>query len=490
MKNIKKSFGATQALKKIDFDLKEGEVHGLLGENGAGKSTLIKILGGIHQPDEGTIEINDNKIKIENVQKAQENGIGIIHQEIVLVPYLTIAQNIFLGREITNKMGMENKQLMRQEAEKMLSSFGLDYDVDEKVGNLTIAQQQMIEIIKAISFNVKILIMDEPTSSLSDEEVEKLFKIIKILQRKNVGIIYISHRMEELFKITDRITVIRDGEYIETKITKETDTDSLVALMVGRKLEKYYIREYCEEGEEVLKVENLTKKGVFENINFEVKKGMILGFAGLVGAGRSEVMMSIFGGIPYDTGNIYIFGEKKSIKNCEQAIDNRIAYVPEDRKKQGLTLIKSIGYNITLASLKHITQGIFVNEYKRKNIIDKYIKELSIKTSSAETAAENLSGGNQQKVVIAKWLSTNPELLILDEPTRGIDVGAKAEIYTIINKLAKEGIAIIIVSSELPELINMCNEVCIMRNGKIVKKLSQKNLTQENIMKYATGGIN
>ncbi len=489
MKNIIKSFGNTHALVDINFELELGEVHALLGENGAGKSTLIKVLGGIHQPDSGTIAINDSLVKMQNVQAAQTAGIGIIHQEIVLVPNLSVAENIFLGREITNKLGLKDTNEINKQATEMVRDLGIDIDVTKPVYQLSIAQQQMVEIVKAISFHVKILVMDEPTSSLSNEEVEKLYATIERLKQNQVSIIYISHRMEEIFRISDRVTVIRDGLFIGTVRTKETNVNELVSMMVGRSLQKYYTRTYSMKEQEVLKVENLTKKGVFEDINFTVRQGEILGFSGLVGAGRSEIMTAIFGGFGYDSGSICLNGELVSFRNSGQAIGHGVAMVPEDRKKQGLVLINSVGYNITLSSLKYIMTGPLISQSKRQKVIDKYISELNVKAASPNIAVSSLSGGNQQKVVLAKWLATKPKLLILDEPTRGVDVGAKSEIYAIMNKLANEGMAIVLISSELPEIINMCDNVCVVRNGRIVGRLSGNELEQENIMKYATGGV-
>ncbi|WP_019638752.1 sugar ABC transporter ATP-binding protein [Paenibacillus fonticola] len=489
MHHISKTFGGTHALKGINFELKAGEIHALLGENGAGKSTLIKILGGIHKPDKGEIIIDGKIADIDNVQSAQSYGIGIIHQEIVLVPYLSVADNIFLGREPVTKWGFKDKKQIYSRAQEMVVQLGLNIDVNTLVGELTVAQQQLVEIVKAISFNVKILVMDEPTSSLSDEEVNHLFHTMEKLREKNVGIIYISHRLEELFKMSDRITVIRDGNYVGTKQTSETNSEDLVAMMVGRELESFYTRTYSVQDQEVLKVENLSCDNVFEDISFTVHKGEILGFSGLMGAGRSELMQTIFGASPYDRGRIYLNGEEVFFKNCSQAIEQGIAMVPEDRKGQGLVLENSVGFNITLSNLKRLMKNkLLVSEKKRKNQINKYVSDLSIKTASSEIEVSSLSGGNQQKVVIAKWLATKPRLLILDEPTRGVDVGAKSEIYSIINQLANDGMAIIMVSSDLPEIINMCDSVCVMRNGKLVAQLSQSELSQENIMRYATGG--
>lgn len=490
MTGIKKSFSGIYALNGIDFSLELGEVHALLGENGAGKSTLIKVLGGIHQPDCGTIKINGKEVKIHNVPEARENGIGIIHQEIVLVPYLTVAQNLFLGREIV-RHGVVDLEETNQRAAEMIASLGVDIDSGEIVENLTIAQQQMVEIVKAVSFNGKIIVMDEPTSSLSNEEVEQLFEIIARLKAKKVSIIYISHRMEELFRISDRVTIIRDGAYVGTRKTLETNPGELVAMMVGRDLESFYARDFKDltNAEVALEVKNLTSQGSFWDVSFQVRKGEILGFAGLVGAGRSEIMESIFGARPHQAGEIFLHGEKQDFKNPMQAIRAGVALVPEDRKKQGLVLENSVAFNLTLASLRFYMNGIAISEKKKKSVIDEYFAKLRIKAASAQIEAGSLSGGNQQKVVLGKWLATKPDVLILDEPTRGVDVNAKFEIYGAINALAKEGIGIIMVSSELPEIINMCDNVCIMRAGKLVGKLAKEELSQEEIMKYAAGGV-
>ena len=489
MTDIQKSFGGVHALNGIHFELREGEIHALLGENGAGKSTLIKVLGGIYRPDRGTINIGGKDVEMDNVQIAREHGIGIIHQEIVLVPHLTVAENIFLGREILDRFGFKNMGEMLRQAQEMLKKLGLDIDADTKVVELTIAQQQMVEIVKASSFNVKILVMDEPTSSLSDEEVEKLFETMTRLKEQKVSIIYISHRMEELFRMTDRITVIRDGAYVGTVNTKETDTDELVAMMVGRSLQNYYTRDYdtLKEDRVVLEVENLTKKGVFDNISFKVREGEILGFAGLVGAGRSEIMTCVFGADRVDSGRILLEGKEIRFKNCLEAINSGIAMVTEDRKKTGLTLINSIVFNPTLSSLRYYAKGLLLSDAKKEEVTQEYIKSLNIKALSPDVPVGSMSGGNQQKVVIAKALATKPKILILDEPTRGVDVGAKAEIYSIINELARQGMAIIMISSELPEIINMCDNVCVIKEGVKTGEIDHLELTQERIMKLATG---
>jgi ABC-type sugar transport system ATPase subunit len=489
MVNVDKKFPGVYALKGVNFELESGEVHALLGENGAGKSTLMKILSGIYSIDGGEIYINGEKANIHSVNDAQKYGISIIHQEIALVPYLSIAENIFLGKELLTKSKMVDMKRMYREAQKLLDDYSIDLDAKSIVAGLTVAQQQMVEIVKAVSFNSKILIMDEPTSALSDKEVEFLFDTIQNLKAKGVGIVYISHRMNELFRITDRITVMRDGTYIGTVKTSQTSNDELISMMVGRDLENYYIRERTATDEVVLKVKNLSKKGVLENINFELKKGEILGFAGLVGAGRSELMKCIFGLDPFDEGEIYVNDKKVEIQNPADAIRNKIAYVTENRKEEGLFLIKSVGYNVTIKVLDKFIRFLRVHKNKENAITNKYIEELSIKTPNSDQLVGNLSGGNQQKVLISRWLATEPKVLILDEPTRGVDVGAKSEIYAIMNRLAKEGVSIIMISSELPEVINMSDRIAVMHNGKIQKIIEDENVSQETIMHYATGGI-
>ena len=491
MKGIKKSFSGVYALSGIDFSLELGEVHALLGENGAGKSTLIKVHGGIYQPDEGKIFINGKEVRIRNVPEARANGIGIIHQEIVLVPYLTVAQNLFLGREISGKFRTVNIAETNRRAQEMIGALGVGIRADELVENLTIAQQKMIEIVKAVSFNGKIIVMDEPTSSLSNEEVEQLFEIIRRLREQKVSIIYISHRMEELFRISDRVTVIRDGAYVGTRVTAETNPNELVAMMVGRDLSNFYARDYndLENAPVALEVKGLGNGDLFRDVSFRVRKGEILGFAGLVGAGRSEIMETIFGARHKTSGEVFYNGSPVHFKNPMDAIKSGVAMVPEDRKKQGLVLGNSVGFNLTLASLRFYMNGVSVSEKKRAHAIEEYVDRLQIKAASTDMEVRGLSGGNQQKVVLGKWLATKPDVLILDEPTRGVDVNAKYEIYLTINKLAKQGIAIIMVSSELPEIINMCDNVCVVRRGKLVATLGREGLTQEEIMKYAAGGV-
>ncbi|MDR1179388.1 MAG: sugar ABC transporter ATP-binding protein [Spirochaetales bacterium] len=485
MRGIKKRFTGVQALKGVDFQLKKGEVHALLGENGAGKSTMIKVLGGIYHADAGEIYLNGQQVKIQGARDAQEKKISIIHQEIVLVPHISVAENIFLGRE-PSKLGMKRSGEMNRRAQEMVAQLGLDIDVREEVCRFPLAQRQMVEIVKAVSFDAQIIVMDEPTSSLTEYEVAQLFSIIKKLKERKISIIYISHKLNELTEIADRVTILRDGSYIGTLATRESSQDQWISMMVNRTLDKYYTHTKHPTRGRALEVKDLTRHGVFENISFHVDKGEVVGFAGLVGAGRSEVMRSVFGVDPYDSGVIELEGKPVTIAGVWHAMSMGLAMLPEDRKKEGLMLKHSVGFNLTLTVLGDFLRGISLNTAKRQAIIDEYVKALSIKTPSAETLAINLSGGNQQKVALAKWLATKPKALILDEPTRGIDVGAKAEIYSIIDTLASEGIAVVIVSSELPEVINMSDRIYVMEQGKMGGELFQKEYTQEKIMYYAT----
>lgn len=489
MKNIHKRFPGVYALKNVNFELRAGEVHGVLGENGAGKSTLMKVLGGIYNVDEGEIYIDGQNMIIHDVKDSQNAGVSIIHQELVLVPHMSVAENIFSGREPTGKFGFIKKDEMLGKAQQLLDSFKLGIDASQLVFKLNIAQQQMVEVARAISFNSKILVMDEPTSSLTEKEVKFLFETIENLKSQGVGIVYISHRMSELFRISDRITVMRDGQYIDTKVTSQTNVDELVSLMVGRELTSYYHKIPHELGENALEVKNLTRKGVFSDINFSLRKGEILGFSGLVGAGRSEIMKSIFGLDQFESGEIYVYGEKVGIKSPSDAMNLGIALVPENRKDEGLIMKEQVGYNMTLRVLDEFITFISVNKIQENEIINTYVEKLGIKTTNILQLISNLSGGNQQKVVIAKWLAAKPQILILDEPTRGVDVGAKAEIYGIMNRLAQEGVSIIMISSELPEIINMSDRVVVVRNGSIAGILDREEFSQEKIMHMATGGM-
>lgn len=486
MKHIAKSFSGNKVLLDVDLTVEEGEVHALLGENGAGKSTLMKILGGIYTKDAGSILINGREVQIHNVADARDNGISIIHQELMLARHMAIAENVFMGREQKKAGGFVD--LARQEAEtqRFLDHYGIKLKADTRLDRLTIAQQQMVEIVKAISYRSRILVMDEPTSSISDKEVEFLFSTMRELTKKGVGIIYISHKMDELEQICDRVTVLRDGTYVGTERVKDTTRDHLIAMMVGRELTKYYTRDYMEPGRVVLKCENIADGKMVKGASFELREGEIIGFAGLVGAGRSETMKCVFGLTPGCTGEISVDGKKASIKSPIDAMKFGIALVPEDRKQEGLYKVQSVRFNSTIEVLKSFIKGIWVDADKEEEITRQYIEMMDTKTPSQEQLIGNLSGGNQQKVMIGRWLATAPKILILDEPTRGVDVGAKSEIYAIMNELVKKGVSIIMISSELPEILNMSDRVYVMCDGRITGCFSHEEcVTQEQIMKLA-----
>lgn len=484
MNHIHKKFPGVYALNDVSFELHKGEVHALLGENGAGKSTLIKVLGGIYGADEGEIVIEGNKAVIDGVKAAQASGIAVIHQELVLVPYMTVAENIFLGRE-PMKGKFVDKKKMTKEAQELLDAYDMNIAANILVDKLTIAQQQMVEIVKAISHQSRILVMDEPTSSISDKEVGFLFETMRVLVKRGVGIIYISHKMSELEEICDRVTVMRDGQYVGTKVVRETTKDELIAMMVGRELTQYYTRDYLDPGEVVLKCENISDGKLAKEVSFDVRKGEIVGFAGLVGAGRSEVMKCVFGLSPKTGGEIYVNGEKVHINSPVEAMKYGIALVPENRKAEGLYPVQSVRFNSTIEVLGQFIKGIFVDQKKEIGITQEYIDKMSTKTPSQEQVIGNLSGGNQQKVLIGRWLATNPRILILDEPSRGVDVGAKSEIYSIMNELVKQGVSIVMISSELPEILGMSDRIYVMAHGKMKGCISHEEATQENIMKLA-----
>jgi ribose transport system ATP-binding protein len=484
MHHVHKRFAGVHALNDVSLKLKAGEVHALLGENGAGKSTLIKVLGGIYQADEGEIYIDGNKVEIKGVEDAQKNGIAIIHQELVLVPYMTVAENIFLGREFGNCV-LVNRKKMNEEAQKLLNENQVNISADMLVGKLTIAQQQMVEIVKAISYDSKILVMDEPTSSIADKEVEFLFETMRKLTKRGVGIIYISHKMSELEQVCDRVTVMRDGLYVGTEIVKNTTKDKLIAMMVGRELENYYTRDYQEPGEEVLRCEHISDGDMVKDVSFSLKKGEIIGFAGLVGAGRSETMKAIFGLAKNVSGETWVNGKKVKVTSPVDAMKYGLALVPENRKNEGLYSVQSVRFNMTIEVLKQFMKGISVDEKKEAALTQKYIDMMDTKTPTQMQKIGNLSGGNQQKVIIGRWLATDPDVLILDEPTRGVDVGAKSEIYVIMNELVKKGVSIIMVSSELPEIINMSDRVYVMAEGRVTGCLNHREVTQEAVMQLA-----
>lgn len=492
MKGISKAFPGVQALSNVQFELKEGEVHALLGENGAGKSTLMKILTGIYQRDEGTIIFQGKEINIPDTKTAQSLGISIIHQELNLAADLTVAQNIFLGREPRKALNLLlDEQELNRMAQELFEQLNIELNPRELVGSLSVAKQQMVEIAKALSFHSKILIMDEPTAALTDSEIDSLFAIIKRLRSNGVGIIYISHRMEELKRISDRATVMRDGTYIGTVNMEETTIDQIISMMVGRQIYQNQRPEIKERAnEKVLEVHNLTRGNELKEISFDLHRGEILGFAGLMGAGRTEVARTIFGADRYDAGEIKVHGKKVSIKSPSDAVKNGIGYLSEERKQFGLMLGMDVKANVSIASLKDFNQVGWLQSTNIQSQSIKMVDSLKIKTPSVHQLVRNLSGGNQQKVVIAKWLTRNSDILIFDEPTRGIDIGAKDEIYKLLNELAAEGKSIIMISSELPEILRMSHRVVVMCEGRITGELiNDHHISQESIMALATKRI-
>jgi ABC-type sugar transport system ATPase subunit len=487
MKHIEKSFHSVKVLNDIQFSLKAGTVHALMGENGAGKSTMMKILAGVYKSDGGEIYIDGKKVSIDSPKDSQELGIAMIHQELSSIPQMTVAENIYLGREPGSKLFMSYTEMYKQTAQ-LLESLHVHINPKVKIGTLKVADQQLIEIAKAISFNANIIIMDEPTSAITDKEVENLFHIIRSLKEQGKGIIYISHKMDEIFQIADEITVLRDGAYINSWQAKDIDNSILIKNMVGRELNEVYPKVKVPIGETLLEVKDFSLKNKFENISFDVKKGEILGFAGLVGAGRTEIMNSLFGLTPPDTGEIRMDGKAITIKKPQDAIGYGIAYVTEDRKNEGLILQMGVGQNITLASMKEL-QKLLIKAKEERKVILEQIKTLRVKVNHPKQLASSLSGGNQQKVVLAKWMMKNPRLLILDEPTRGIDVGAKAEIYKLMCEYVDKGNSIIMISSEMPEVMGMSDRIIVLSNGQFGGELCREEFKQEKIMSCAVSKI-
>lgn len=489
MSHITKRFPGVLALSNVDFALRKGEVHALLGENGAGKSTLMKILSGVYQPDEGDIIFEGQPVTFANPLSAQSAGITIIHQEFNLFPELTVEENIFIGREFckNNRWRLDEKQ-QRQAAIDILQKLNLNISPETLVADLTVAQQQMVEIAKAISVNAKILIMDEPTAALTETEIDSLFQVTRLLKEQGTGIVYISHRLEELALIADRATVMRDGQFIATVDYDAVKISDLIAMMVGRDLGNIYPRrEPLAQRKPVLEVSGLTRNGVLNNIDFTLYQGEILGFAGLMGAGRTELARAIFGADPIDGGTLKLNGNVTVIKDIPDAIQQGISYLTEDRKKEGLALGLSVERNIMLGNYPEYSDRYGNVDSKRcQKTSEEQVKALRIKTPHLEQAALNLSGGNQQKIIIARWVCKDTDILIFDEPTRGIDVGAKLEIYELMNRLVAKGKSIIMISSELPEVLGMCDRILVMRNGRITGELASDDATQEKIMQYAT----
>ena len=489
LKNIAKRFGGVEVLHGVSFGLRPGEVHALLGENGAGKSTLIKVITGIHQPDGGEIFLNDKQVHFDDPLQARLAGIAAIYQELSLCPDLNVAENIFLGRQPTTIGGSINWRKLYSEADRLLTSLGVHLDLKAKARSLSIAQMQSVEIARAFSLNARILIMDEPTSSLTLKEVAELFGLVRRLRDEGTAIIFISHRLEELFEVADRVTVLRDGSYVDTRLVKDVTRDDLVRLMVGRTISNLFPKQDVKPGEIALKVEHLSLAGIFEDINFELHKGEILGMAGLVGAGRTDVARAIFGVIPPTSGTIQIEGRQVEIKSPQQAISLGLAYVPEDRQLHGLIPAMNITSNISLPILKEYARRGWLQDKAERSAAFSAARQMEVRANSIWQLARTLSGGNQQKVVLAKWLSTKPRILILDEPTRGIDVGTKAAVHALMSNLAAEGIAILMISSELPEVLGMSDRILVMHEGQMTALFSRAEATQEKIISAATQTI-
>ncbi|MBE5946673.1 MAG: sugar ABC transporter ATP-binding protein [Lachnospiraceae bacterium] len=488
MTGINKSFGSNQVLKDAGFELTDGEVHALMGENGAGKSTLMKILTGVYTRDAGTVLVDGEEVVYRSPQEAEKAGIVFIYQEINALFDLTVEENMFMGKEITKKFGVCDKKAMREKAKEVMDKVGVSIPVDAIMSDLSVGQQQMIEICKALMVDAKVIIMDEPTAALTESETEGLFKVINSLRKKGVSIVYISHRMEEIFALCDRITILRDGQYIDTKAIKDLTMDDVVQMMIGREIGERFPKRDSKIGAEVLKVEGLTSGKLFHDVSFSVNAGEVLGVAGLMGAGRTEIMQAIFGNLKKDSGKIYIDGEEVLIKNPRHAIEAGIGFVTEDRKTEGLLLEKSIAENIEIANLGKVSKKGVLKKEKQDEIVNQGIEEFRVKCFGPWHECNNLSGGNQQKVVLAKWVYTDPKILILDEPTRGVDIGAKKEIYDVINKMAAKGVAVIMVSSELPEVLGMSDRIMVIREGEVRGILDGKDADQAKIMTLATGG--
>lgn len=489
MKNISKSFYGVSVLRNIDFKLEAGTVHALVGENGAGKSTLMKILLGIHEKDSGEIYLNGKEVKFKSPADALNHSISMIHQEICLVPTMDVAENIWLGREKKfSKFGFLNLKSRYKATEELLKSLEIQINPKTKIKDLSVAMMQLIELCRSLSYDSKIIIMDEPTSALASNEIELLFNIIRKLKKNGVAIVFISHKLDEILKICDEVTVMRDGNLICSKNVMEVNEESLIEMIAGRKLENVYPSKKAQKGKTVLEVKGLTRQGVFEDVNFEVHEGEILGFSGLMGAGRTEIMRGLYGLDPIDSGNICIDGKEIHITSPKAAVNAGIGMVTEDRLTSGSIATLSVMQNSTLPSIPDICKWLgYIPSKKEKEMYDQVSKKLSIKCNTPNDLIRQLSGGNQQKVIISRWILKNPRVIIMDEPTRGIDVGAKQEVYKIMEELAGMGIAIILISSELPEIMAMSDRICVVRNGRIVHMTEPGQTTQEDLMTYAFG---
>ncbi|TVR74891.1 MAG: sugar ABC transporter ATP-binding protein [Spirochaetaceae bacterium] len=488
IENVSKSFPGVRALQEVELKVRPGTVHGVMGENGAGKSTLMKIIIGLYTADKGTIRYKGNILELKDVNDALNVGISMIHQELSPLPFMTVAQNIFLGREKRNKLGFIDHQAIDQATANILKDLNIKLRPTAIMGTLSIAQMQLVEIAKAVSYDASVVIMDEPTSTLTEQEVKHLFRIIEDLKSRGVAVVYITHKMDEVFGITDEVTVYRDGEFVGTDDTRNLTRESLIQKMVGRSFEQFFHKQTAAIEEVVLEVENLCRGKVFRDVSFSVRRGEILGFAGLVGAGRSEVMETLFGIYPKTAGRVVKDGRELDIRSPKDAIGNRIAFLTEDRKGTGLYLNLSVRDNVAIANLvNYLKGGVFIDHQQVRAICDDSVAKLRIRTPSLDQLVLYLSGGNQQKVVVSRWLAMEPDILILDEPTRGIDVGAKSEIYKLMSELAFRGKAIILISSELPEILAMSDRVVVMHEGDKVGELTREELSQELILHMATG---
>lgn len=489
MEGIEKNFPGVHALENCHFDLRAGEIHALVGENGAGKSTLMKVLAGVYTKDAGQVFFRGKEVHLTNPRAAQQHGISMIHQELNLMPHLTVAQNIYIGREPRRSPRfLLDDRAINDQTQELLATLRIDLDPRTKVADLTVAKQQMVEIAKALSFNSEVLIMDEPTAALTEAEIAELFRIIRQLRDKGVGVVYITHRLEELFQIADRITVMRDGRFIDTVPIGAATIDRIISMMVGRTIYEASPETPEDNSQEiVLDVRNLSRGRAIRDVSFQLKRGEIVGFAGLMGAGRTEVARAIFGADPIDSGEIYIHGRKAHIGHPRDAVRQGIGYLSEDRKRYGLTLDMDVETNIVLAAFQRFLSRIGVVQQARvRATAHRFVEMLAIKTPNLQQKVKNLSGGNQQKLVIAKWLTADTDILIFDEPTRGIDVGAKSEIYRLLNDLARQGKSIVMISSELPEILRMSHRIIVMCEGRITGELSSAEATQEKIMQFAT----
>lgn len=487
MKDIGKTFPGVKALEGVNLTVREGQVHALLGENGAGKSTLIKILSGAYTKDEGQIFWEGRPVDIRNPQDAQALGISTIYQEFNLAPHLTVAENIYLGH-LPKNGPLVDWAAAKKGAQEILDSLGVTLSVDSTTANLSVAEQQLVEIAKALNRKTRILIMDEPSAVLGEKDLEKLFEVVRSLQASGIGIIYISHRLKEIFELADQVTVLKDGRYIDTRDVAEVSMDDLVRLMIGRELEDVYPKRKPKPGDMLLEVNNVSRTGVLHNISFNLRAGEIIGFAGITGSGRTELARVIFGADPYHSGDMKLYGEMYKVRSPGDAIRQRVGLVTEDRKRQGLLLKLPVTTNTTISGIKALCRFGIIKLREELELVQSFIKQLSIKTPSASFLVVNMSGGNQQKVVLARWLSLGTRVFIMDEPTRGIDVGSKSEIYQIMADLADQGVGIIMISSELPEVLGMSDRIMVMREGRLVKELSRAEASEETIMLHAVGG--